>query len=151
MMIYKLGRSGAGCSGVQSSLHQNGLACRSSIFTSILNFFFRNGVRQHQSTSHCMPRKEIKKFLNLNHSTTYILVLLGLWIRVRTHTAGILSDGQYGQHLQLLTSTRYSLYTVYHLHLISIYTVFALQIKLFSIYSVYHLHSIHSTRFSISS
>ena len=36
--IYKPGRSGAGCSGDQSSLHQNGLACRSSIFQSIFNF-----------------------------------------------------------------------------------------------------------------
>ena len=59
--------------------------------------------------------------------------------------------GQYGQHLQLLTSTWYSLYTVYHLHRFSIYMVFALKIKLFSIYTVYHLHGIHSTWFSISS
>ena len=36
--IYKPGRSGAGCSRVQSSLHQNGLTCRSSIFQSIFNF-----------------------------------------------------------------------------------------------------------------
>ena len=36
--IYTPGCSGAGCSGVQSSLHQNGLACRSYIFTPILNF-----------------------------------------------------------------------------------------------------------------
>ena len=35
---YKLGSSGAGCSEVISSLHQNGPACRSSIFQSISIF-----------------------------------------------------------------------------------------------------------------
>ena len=51
----------------QSSQHQNGLACRSSIFSINFQFFFRNGVRQHQATSHCMPRKKSKTFITLNY------------------------------------------------------------------------------------
>jgi hypothetical protein len=50
----------------------NGLACR-SILHLYTNFevFFRNGVRQHQSTSHCMQRMEIKNSQNFNHSIRY--------------------------------------------------------------------------------
>ena len=66
-MIYQPGCSGRGCCRPQRSLHQNGLACRSSIFHFPINFqfFFRNGFRQHQVTSHCIPRKKSKTFITL--------------------------------------------------------------------------------------
>ena len=68
---YKLGHSGAGCSGLISILHWNDPACKSSIFESVFLFFFRNGVRQHQLTSHCMPVTKFKISQKLDHSITY--------------------------------------------------------------------------------
>ena len=59
LKICKPGRFGAG---VWATLGSRETSTRTSIF---YQFFFRNGVRQHQATSHCLPRKKSKTFITL--------------------------------------------------------------------------------------
>ena len=71
--IYKLGHSGAGCSRPWNSLHQNGLACRSSIFQSIFNF-----SSEMESGNISLPlikcQSQKSKILKISITLTYIAI-----------------------------------------------------------------------------
>ena len=83
--IYKPDRSGAGCSGILSSLHQKGLACRSYIFTPILNF-----SSEMESGNISLPliacQEGKSKILKILITLTYIHISISIYNILNTYT-----------------------------------------------------------------